>query len=86
MILIDIMYKVLMDDINKDCINFFSRSLIYLDKKKKEEEEEINNFYKPTSKCDSEYSDKLLSEFKSLIDKKEKTEIEKKIIALYTVQ
>ena len=84
MILIDIMYKVLMDDINKDCINFISRSLIYLDKKKKEEEEELNTFYKPTSKCDSKYSDKLFSEFKSLIDKKEKTEIEKKIIALYT--
>ena len=36
MILIDIMLKVLMDDINKDCVNFLSRSLIYVDKKNKE--------------------------------------------------
>ena len=34
MILIDIMFKVLMDEVNKDCVNFLSRSLIYLEKKK----------------------------------------------------
>ena len=86
MILIDIMFKVLMDEVNKDCVNFLSRSLIYLDKKKIEEEEELNNIYKPTSKFDSDNSNKLLSAFQSLMEKDEKlkTEIEKKIISLYT--
>ena len=82
MILIDIIYKVLMDDINKDCVNFISRSLIYLDKKKKEEEEELNNFYNPVTKFRTD--DKLYREFKNLMEKNGKTEIEKKIISLYT--
>ena len=84
MIFIDIMIKVLMSEIDKDCINFLSRSLIYLDKNKKEEEEELNNFYKPTTKFDKDNSNRLISEFKNLMEKKEKTEIEKKIISLYT--
>ena len=84
MILIDIMFKVLMNEINEDCVNFLSRSLIYLDKKKKEEEEELNDFYKPTTKFDSDNSNKLFSAFKSLMEKTEKTEIERKIISLYT--
>ena len=84
MILIDIMFKVLMDEVNKDCVNFLSRSLIYLDKKKIEEEEELNNIYKPTSKFDSDNSNKLLAAFQSLMEKTKKTEIEKKIISLYT--
>ena len=42
MILIDIMYQILMEDANKDCINFLSRSLLHLNKKKKEENEELN--------------------------------------------
>ena len=83
MIFIDIMIKVLMSEIDKDCINFLSRSLIYLDKNKKEEEEELNNFYKPTTKFDKDNSNRLISEFKNLMEKKEKTEIEKKIISLY---
>ena len=84
MILIDIMFKVLMKEINEDCVNFLSRSLIYLDKKKKEEEEELNDFYKPTTKFDSDNSNKLFNAFKSLMEKREKTEIERKIISLYT--
>ena len=84
MILIDIMFKVLMDEVNKDCVNFLSRSLIYLEKKKTEEEEELNNIYKPTSKFDSDNSNKLLAAFQSLMEKTKKTEIEKKIISLYT--
>ena len=83
MILIDIMFKVLLDDINKDCINFLSRSLIYFDKKNEEEKEEIDNFYKPVNKFNSNNSQKLFGEVKNLLSKKEKTEIEKKIISLF---
>ena len=84
MILIDIMYQILMSDINKDCVNFVSRSLIYLNKKKKEEDKEINEVYQPTSKLGPANSDKLYHEFKKLIEKTEKTEIEQKILSLYT--
>ena len=83
MILIDLMYQVLIDNNNKDCINFLSRSLIYLNKKKEEEIEELNEFYKPTSKLKSDKSNKLYIKFKNLMEKTEKTEIEKKIISLY---
>ena len=83
MILIDIMYQVLMNDVNKDYINFLSRSLLHLNKKKKEEVEEINKFYKPTSKLDSDNSDKLYHEFLKLMEKSEKTEMEKKLIWLF---
>ena len=83
MILIDIMYQILMSDINKDCVNFLSRSLIYLNKKKKEEVEELNEVYMPTSKLKSYNSDKLYREFTKLVEKTEKTEIEKKIVSLY---
>ena len=83
MILIDIMYQILMSDINKDYVNFLSRSLIYLNKNVKEEEKELDEIYKPTIKLNSDYSDKLYKEFLNLIGKKNKTEIEKKIISLY---
>ena len=83
MILIDIMYQILMSDINKDCVNFLSRSLIYLNKKKKEEVEELNEVYMPTSKLKSYNSEKLYREFTKLVEKTEKTEIEKKIVSLY---
>ena len=84
MILIDIIYKFLMDDINKDCVNFISRSFIYSYRKKNEEEKELKQFYLPTSKLKSEISDLLFGQLQKLMDKNEKTEIEKKIISLYT--
>jgi len=83
MILIDIMYQVLMNDVNKDYINFLSRSLLHLNKKKKEENEEINKFYQPTTKLGSDNSDKLYHEFLKLMEKPEKTEMEKKLICLF---
>ena len=83
MILIDIMYQILMSDINKVYVNFLSRSLIYLNKNIKEEEKELEEIYKPTTKLNSDYSNKLFEEFNELLQKEEKTEIEKKIISLY---
>ena len=50
MILIDIMYKILIDENNKDHINFLSRILVY--KKPNGKEEELNDFYKPLGKLD----------------------------------
>ena len=84
MILLDIMYQILMDEINKDCVNFISRSFIYSYRKKNEEEKELKQFYLPTSKLKSEISDLLFGQLQKLMDKNEKTEIEKKIISLYT--
>jgi len=75
MILIDIMYQILIDNKYKDSINFLSRSMIYLNKKKEEEEIELNEVYKSTSKVNL---DKLYNQFTKLIEKTEKTEIEKK--------
>jgi hypothetical protein len=83
MILIDIMYQILMSDINKDYVNFLSRSLIYLNKNDEKEKDELEEIYKPTTKLNSDYSNKLYEEFLNLIKKKNKTEIEKKIISLY---
>ena len=83
MILIDIMYQVLMNDVNKDYINFLSRSLLHLNKKKKEEIEELNKFYEPTSKLGSDNSYKLYQEFLKLMKKTQKTEMEKKLIYLF---
>ena len=83
MILIDIMYQILMSDINKDYVNFLSRSLIYLNKNDEKEKEELNEIYKATPDLNSEYSNKLFEEFRVLLQKEEKTEIEKKIISLY---
>ena len=83
MILLDIMYQILMSDINKDYINFLSRSLIYLNKNIKEESKELKEIYEPTTKLNSEYSNKLFKKFTKLVEKEEKTEIEKKIVSLY---
>jgi len=83
MILIDIMYQILMNDLNKDYVNFLSRSLIYLNKKEEKESKELEAIYEPTTKLNSDYSNKLYEEFNNLIEKKDKTEIEKKIIKLY---
>ena len=83
MILIDIMYQILMSDINKDYINFLSRSLNYLNKNDKKEKEELYEIYAPTIKLNSDYSNKLYKKFLKLIGKENKTEIEKKIISLY---
>ena len=83
MILIDIMYQILMSDINKDYINFLSRSLIYLDKNIKEVSKELDAIYKPSSKLNSDYSNKLFKKFTKLVEKEETTEIENKIISLY---
>jgi hypothetical protein len=77
------MYQILMSDINKDYVNFLSRSLIFLNKNDKEESKELKQIYKPTTQLNSDYSDKLYKEFLNLIGKKNKTEIEKKIISLY---
>ena len=82
MILIQIMYKILIDDNNKDYINFLSRIMIYLNIKKDEEEEdeeELNDIYKPVSKLNGE----LYNHFKNLIENSKKTEIEEKIISLF---
>ena len=83
MILIDIMYQILISDINKDYINFLSRSLIYLDKNIKEQSKELEAIYKPSSKLNYDYSNKLFKKFTKLVEKEEKTEIENKIISLY---
>ena len=83
MILIDIMYQILMSDINKDYINFLSRSLIYLDKNIKEVSKELKAIYEPSSKLNSDYSNKLFKKFTKLVEKEETTEIENKIISLY---
>jgi hypothetical protein len=83
MILIDIMYQILMSDINKDYVNFLSRSLIYLNKNDEKEQEELDEIYKATTDLNSKYSNKLFEEFNVLLQKEEKTEIEKKIISLY---
>ena len=82
MILIDIMYRLTMNDINKNYINFLTRSLIYLNKSDKKESEELKQIYEPTTKLNSDYSNKLFNEFKKLMEKEEKTEMEKKIIRL----
>jgi hypothetical protein len=82
MILIDIMYRLTMNDINKNYINFLTRSLIYLNKSDKKESEELKQIYEPTTKLNSDYSNKLFKEFKKLMEKEEKTEMEKKIISL----
>ena len=82
MILIDIMYRITMNDINKNYINFLTRSLIYLNKSDKKESEELKQIYEPTTKLNSDYSNKLFNEFKKLMEKEEKTEMEKKIIRL----
>ena len=82
MILIDIMYRLTMNDINKNYINFLTRSLIYLNKSDKKESEELKQIYEPTTKLNSDYSNKLFKEFKKLMEKEEKTEMEKKIIRL----
>ena len=83
MILIDIMYQILMNDINKDYVNFLSRSLIYLNKTDKKESKELEEIYEPTTKLNSDYSKKLYDEFMDLMEKNKKTDIEKKIISLY---
>ena len=82
MILIDIMYRLSLNDINKNYINFLTRSLIYLNKSDKKESEELKQIYEPTTKLNSDYSNKLFKEFKKLMEKEEKTEMEKKIIRL----
>ena len=72
-----------MGDINKDYINFLARSLVYLKKNDKKESKELMEIYEPTTKLNSDYSNKLFEEFKNLMEKDEKTVIEKKIISLY---
>ena len=83
MILLDIMYQILMSDINKDYVNFLSRSLIYLDKNIKEQSKELEAIYKPSSKLNYDYSNKLFKKFTKLVEKEEKTEIERKLVYLY---
>ena len=85
MILIDIMYQLLIDNINNDYINFLSRSLNYLNKNDKEKTKELEAIYKPTTKLNSDYSNELFKKFSNLVKKKDKTEIEKKIISLYGI-
>ena len=83
MILIDILYKILIDENNKDHINFLSRILVY--KNPNGKEEELNDFYKPLGKLDLE---KLYDSFYELENKKEeiRTETEKKILKLFKNQ
>ena len=86
MILIDIMYQILMDDINKDYVNFLSRSLNYLNKNNEKESEELEEIYKPTTKLNSDYSDKLYNEFMDLMEKKKKMKLKKKLFLFIKIK
>ena len=80
MILLELIYGLLVDDKNKKCINYLSRSLIYLhnegEENKKNDEED---FYESSEKLKSE---ELVRMLKQLDEKSNKTEIEEKIISL----
>jgi uncharacterized protein YjgD (DUF1641 family) len=80
MILIDILFQILIDDNNKEHINFLSRILNY--KAQENEKEEEKNIYKPIAKLDL---GELYNIFLAMVKKpeKEKTENEKKIISLF---
>ena len=80
MILIDILFQILIDDNNKEHINFLSRILNY--KAQENEKEEEKNIYKPIAKLDL---GELYNSFLAMVKKpeKEKTENEKKIISLF---
>ena len=85
MILIDIMYKILIDENNKDHINFLSRILVYKKPEQNEKEEELNDFYKPLGRLNL---NKLFMSFYELENKREeiRTETDKKIIKLFNNQ
>ena len=80
MILIDIMFKILVDENSKDSINFLSRILVYKKPEQNEKEEEINDFYKPLGRLVD--LNKLYRSFYNLEKKHEetRTEIENEIV------
>ena len=82
MILIDIMYKILIDENNKDHINFLSRILVYKKPEKNEKEEELDDFYKPIEGLNL---NKLFMSFYELENKKEemRPKTEKEIFKLF---
>jgi hypothetical protein len=77
MILLEIMNKLLIDDKDKKCINYLSRSLIYLDHKIDDNNEE--DFYESSEKLSS---NELIRIIKELDEKQDKAKIEEKIISL----
>ena len=80
MILLDIMYKILIEENNKSYINFLSRVLVY--KKPEKDEKEMNDFYKPLEELDLNNLYKLFCDLEKKPEK-ERTEKEKKIVKLF---
>ena len=83
MILIDIMYKILIEENNKDCINFLSRILVYKKPEQNKKKVELNDFYKPLGRLVD--LNKLYMSFYNLEKKHEetRTEIENEIVKLF---